>query len=304
MPTPTIAPCLWIDDQAEAAARLYAGVFPDARAGAVSRYPSGFVNPSGRPRGSVMTVEMDLAGTPFSLLNGGPAFSINPTISFFAHTAGIAETERVATGLAEGGAYLMPLGEYPWSPRYAWVQDRYGVSWQVMLAPEGWDGPTIVPCLMFAGAVHGRAEVALTRYAAAFPGGRVEALEHYTAEEGPADTVKHGRAWLGGQRLVAVDSHLEHQARFNEAVSLQVLCADQAEVDHYWAALSDGGAEGPCGWLTDRFGVSWQVVPTGFIEMMKAGEGSGAGYERAFRAMLGMTKIDLAAIEAAFAGRA
>jgi predicted 3-demethylubiquinone-9 3-methyltransferase (glyoxalase superfamily) len=294
-----IAPCLWFDDEAEAAARFYTSVFPDSRVTAVSRYPAGFDNPSGKPRGSVMTVAFEIAGSPFTALNGGPMFTINPTVSFFAHTRSVAETERIATALADGGMYLMPLGEYPWSPRYAWVQDRFGVSWQVMLAGDGRDGPMIVPCLMFAGAVHGQAEEALKLYAAAFPGGKVEVLERYTADEGPAGTIKHGRVSLGGPQLVAMDSHLEHNASFNEAVSLQVFCRDQAEVDHYWAALGDGGEEGPCGWLKDRFGVSWQVVPTGFIEMMTAGEGAGPGYERAFQAMLGMTKLDVAALNAA-----
>jgi predicted 3-demethylubiquinone-9 3-methyltransferase (glyoxalase superfamily) len=155
---------------------------------------------------------------------------------------------------------------------------------------------------MFAGDVHGRAEEALRQYVDVFPGGAIEALERYTADEGPEGTIKHGRASLGDQALAAMDSHLEHDARFNEAVSLQLMCRDQGEVDHYWERLSDGGEEGPCGWLKDRFGVSWQVVPTSFIEMMKAGEGNAPGYERAFQAMLQMKKLDIAALQAAFAG--
>lgn len=99
-----------------------------------------------------------------------------------------------------------------------------------------------------------------------------------------------------------MDSHLEHDARFSEAVSLQVLCRDQDEVDHFWTKLSAGGEEGPCGWLEDRFGVSWQVVPTSFIEMVKTGDGAGPGYERAFNAMLDMKKLDIATLEAAYEG--
>ncbi len=302
MSRPTIAPCLWFDDQAEAAADLYTGIFPDSSVTAIARYPSSFDNPSGKPRGSVMTVDFELAGSPFTALNGGPGFTINPTISFFAHTGTVEETERIAAALGDGGMYLMELAEYPWSPRYAWVQDRYGVSWQVMLSNADRDGPMIVPCLMFAGDVHGRAEAALKQYALAFPGGKIEVLERYTANEGPEGTIKHGRAALGGQEFVAMDSHLEHEASFNEAVSLQVLCHDQDEVDHYWAMLTDGGEEGPCGWLKDRFGVSWQVVPTSFLEMIQAGEGSGPGYEQAFQVMLGMKKLDIAALAAAFEG--
>jgi predicted 3-demethylubiquinone-9 3-methyltransferase (glyoxalase superfamily) len=300
-PSVVIAPCIWLDDAAEAAAELYTGVFPGSRVTATSRYPSTFDNPAGKPRGSLLTVEVELAGCPFSLLNGGQAFAIHPTISFFAFTGDVGETERMVAALADGGSFLMELGEYPWSPRYAWVQDRYGVSWQVMTAaaaerPE----PRIVPCLMFSGAVAGRAEEALRHYASVFPDGAVESLERYEPGEGPPDMVKHGRARLGASSLVAMDSHLEHDAVFNEAMSLQVLCRDQAEVDHFWSGLGAGGEEGPCGWLKDRFGVSWQVVPTAFMEMMKPGEAAGPGYERAFRAMLDMKKLDLAALQAAF----
>jgi predicted 3-demethylubiquinone-9 3-methyltransferase (glyoxalase superfamily) len=155
---------------------------------------------------------------------------------------------------------------------------------------------------MFAGAVHGRAEEAIDQYASVFPGSSVVALERYGADEGPVGTLKHGRVSLGGPQLVAMDSHLEHEAGFNEGISLQVLCRDQDEVDHYWAALSDGGEEGPCGWLKDRFGVSWQVVPTAFNEMVRRSEGAGPGYDRAFQAMLGMRKLDIAALTAAYEG--
>jgi predicted 3-demethylubiquinone-9 3-methyltransferase (glyoxalase superfamily) len=299
--SPTIAPCLWFDDQAEAAADLYAGIFPDSRVTAVARFPESFDNPGGKPRGSVMTVEFELAGTPFTALNGGPQFTPNVTMSLFAITADADEVDRIARALADGGSYLMELGEYPWSPRYAWVQDRFGFSWQVMATTDAIEGMTIFPCLMFAGEVHGRAEEALALYADVFPGGAVESLTRYGKDEGPEGTIKHGRALLGGRLLAAMDSHLEHDARFSEATSLQVLCRDQDEVDHFWDALSDGGEEGPCGWLKDRFGVSWQVVPTRFIEMAEAGDAA-PGYERAFQAMLGMKKLDIAALEAAYRG--
>jgi len=168
VPVEGIAPCLWFDDQAEEAAKFYTATFPDSSITAVSRYPDSFDNPSGKLRGSVMTVELELAGTPFTALNGGPHFTINPTISFFWHARSVEETERIAAALADGGSYLMELGEYPWSPRYAWVQDRFGVSWQVMTAEEAREGAVVVPCLMFAGDVHGRAEEALRSYADAF----------------------------------------------------------------------------------------------------------------------------------------
>lgn len=297
-----IVPCLWFDDQAERAADAYTRIFPEARVVGEGRYPMSFDNPSGKPRGSVMTVELEVAGQGFTALNGGPHFTINPSISFFVHTDSVDETDRIAGALADGGSYLMELGAYPWSPRYAWVKDRFGVSWQVMFSDDGRARPLIVPCLMFAGRVHGRAEEALRHYVDVFPGSGVEALVPYTPDEGPEGTIKHGRATLGGNPLVAMDSHGEHDFGFNEGVSLQVLCEDQEEIDHFWNGLTEGGEEGPCGWLKDRFGVSWQVVPTGFVEMMKAGPGGGAGYERAFQAMLEMKKLDLGELQTAHDG--
>jgi predicted 3-demethylubiquinone-9 3-methyltransferase (glyoxalase superfamily) len=297
-----IVPCLWFDDQGEEAAELYTGIFPDSRITGMSRYPASFDNPSGKPRGSVMTVEFELGGQAFTALNGGPVFTPNPTISFFAQATDVAEVERMARALGDGGSYLMDLGEYPWSSRYAWVRDRYGVSWQVIHAEEAWDGPMIAPCLMFAGDVAGRAEEALELYADLFSGGAIEAIERYGAGEGPEGALKHGRVSLGGHRLVTMDSHVDHRVRFNEAISLQVLCRDQQEVDRYWAKLSADGQEGPCGWLEDPFGVWWQVLPTSFVDMLRAGEGSGAGYDRAFKAMLDMKKLDVDALRRAFEG--
>lgn len=300
--TPLLAPCVWLDDEAEEAAAFYTDLFPDSEVRTISRYPEGMDNPSGKPRGSVLTVDLDLAGSRLTLLNGGPHFEPNPSVSFFVHLADPAEVDRLAASLGEGGAFLMPLDTYPWSERYAWVQDRFGVSWQLMATPEAATLGTIAPALLFHGANQGRAEEALGLYAKAFPGGTIELLDPYgEGEDGPAGTLRYGRAVLADTRLVAMDSPIGHEFAFNEALSLQILCKDQAQVDHFWEALSEGGEEGPCGWLKDRFGVSWQVVPIRFLELLE--EGPGRGYDRAFAAMLEMGKLDLAALERAYEGR-
>jgi predicted 3-demethylubiquinone-9 3-methyltransferase (glyoxalase superfamily) len=292
-------PCIWLDDQAEEAAHLYTSLFDDAGITAVTRYPESMDNPGGKPRGSVLTVELELAGQPFTALNGGPQFVLNPTISLFVFVATPGEVDRLFAGLAEAGAVMMPLDEYPWSSRYAWVQDRFGVSWQLMLESQR-RATTIAPCLMFSGTVHGRAEEAIERYCEIFPGGRIDTLARYQAEEGPEGTIKHGRFLLGGQEMIAMDSHVDHGVSFNEALSLQVVCRDQQEIDHYWEALSEGGEKGPCGWLRDRFGVSWQVSAEDFAELLTSEDT--AARDRAFAAMLGMTKLDIASIRAAFDG--
>lgn len=296
-----LVPCLWFDNQAEPAAHFYTQNFPSGRVTAVSYYPQSGDNPSGKPSGSVLTVDFEIAGQRFTALNGGPQFTINPSISFFVHVETADEADALFKKLASGGEVLMPLGEYPWSVRYGWVKDRFGVSWQVIAGPRASGVSTIAPCLMFVGARHGQAEAALTTYARIFRDARVQALERYAADEGPEGSVKHGRIAIGSQTLIAMDSHGDHPFAFNEAVSLQVLCDDQAELDLYWAALSDGGEQGPCGWLTDRFGVSWQVVPSRIAEWMASTDT--AARDRAFQAVMGMRKLDIAAIQIAFEGQ-
>lgn len=296
----SIAPCIWLDRTAEAAAALYTTLFPDSRIRTVVHYPEGFDNPAGKPPGSVMTVEVELAGLPFTLLDGGPHFEPNPSLSFFVHTDSSEETDGIFTALAEGGSELMPLQEYPWSPRYSWVQDRFGVSWQVIQGRREGVAQKIVPSLMFSGARHGRAEEAMHFYLGVFESSRMRDVSRYATEEGPEGAVKHGRFVLAGQDFVAMDAHGDHPFGFDEGISLQVLCEDQAEIDRYWAALTEGGEEGPCGWLKDRFGLSWQVASAGLAELVASGDA--AAYGRAFRAMLGMRKLDIAALRAAHAG--
>lgn len=296
-----IVPCLWLDDQAEPAARFYEATFPGSRITATARYPESAPNPSGKPPGSVMTVDLELAGQRFTLLNGGPHFTINPSISFFVQVDSADEADRLFAALSAEGEVLMPLDRYTWSERYGWAKDRFGVSWQVITLPREQIESMIVPCLMFSGPQAGRAEEAMKAYAGIFPGGRVDRIERYAAGEGPEGTVKHGRFVLDGQAMIAMDSHIEHGFTFDEGVSLQVMCADQRQVDRYWEALSEGGEQGPCGWLKDRFGLSWQVVPAAMTDWMTSDDP--AGRERAFQAMLGMKKLDIAALRAALEGR-
>jgi len=297
-----IVPCLWFDNQAESAAAFYVATFPGGRVTATSHYPESFDAPGGQPRGSVLTVEFEVAGQRFSALNGGPMFTLDPSISFFVFVDSPAEADRLFAALADGGTALMPIDAYPWSERYGWVQDRYGVSWQVLAGRRAPGGAVIVPCLMFSDAVSGRAEEAMRFYAGALPGGEVESITRYEAGEGPEGSVKHGRFRMAGQEMIAMDSHVSHGITFSEALSLQVMCRDQAEVDRCWAALADGGREGPCGWLTDRFGVAWQVVPEEIVAWMTSPDV--AARDRAFQAMLQMGKLDLAALSAAYRGTA
>jgi predicted 3-demethylubiquinone-9 3-methyltransferase (glyoxalase superfamily) len=297
-----IVPCVWLNDQAEPAAAFYQRTFASlgSQVTAISHYPENLDNPSGLPRGSILTVEMVIADQRFTFLNGGPAFSPNPSISFFVRVATPEEAERLFGTLREWGEVLMDLGTYAWSPRYGWVRDRFGVSWQVMATARAPGSATIVPCLMFSGAQSGRAEEAMNQYTRVFPDSRIDTVARYAAGEGPEGKVKHGQFTLGDQEMIAMDGHVPHDVTFNEGLSLQVICRDQNHIDRTWAALGDGGQTGRCGWLKDRFGLSWQVVPKEIGQWMASNDVQAR--DRAFAAMLKMGKPDVAALTRAFAG--
>ncbi len=152
--------------------------------------------------------------------------------------------------------------------------------------------PKITPCLWF----DTQGEEAAEFYTSIFPNSRIVDVAHY-GEAGPreAGTVMVVRFELDGQELVALNGGPEFT--FDEAISFQIDCADQEEVDRYSEALTDGGEQGPCGWVKDRFGLSWQVVPKRMIELLSDPDGAKA--QRAMAAMLEMRKIEIAAVEAA-----
>ncbi|MEV8285490.1 VOC family protein [Streptomyces niveus] len=157
--------------------------------------------------------------------------------------------------------------------------------------------PKITPNLWF----DGQAEPAAEFYIGIFPNSRITGITHYgEAGPGPAGTVLTVEFELDGQTFIGINGG--PQFTFDEAISFMIGCADQEEVDYYWEKLSDGGEEGPCGWLKDKYGLSWQVVPGGMEEMLN--DPDQARGQRAMKAMLGMKKLDLAALRAAADGTA
>ena len=305
MPTPQkISPCLWFDDQAEEAAGFYTSIFRDSRITKVSRYGEAGREIHGRPAGTVMTVAFELEGQSFTALNGGPAFTFTPAISLFVSRETEAEVDELWGKLSDGGAVLMPLQEYPFSERYGWCQDRYGLSWQVMLEGDGEGKRGIRPNLMFAGEQAGRAEEAMRFYTSVFTDAEVGDIARYGKDEGPDEegTVKHAAFTIERRGFFAMDSNYAHGFTFNEAISFQVNCETQQEVDDYWEKLSEGGDEKAqqCGWLKDRYGVSWQVAPTILPELV--GDPDSEKSQRAMEAMLQMKKIDIDELKRAYAG--
>lgn len=299
-----ITPCLWFDDQAEDAVDFYTGIFSDSRIVNMSRYTEAGRGVHRRPAGSVMTVTFELSGQPFIALNGGPYFTFTPSISFFIHCESETEINELWDRLSDGGSILMPLQKYPFCERYGWVQDQFGLSWQLMLADDHNITQKIAPSLMFTGEQAGRAEEAMRFYTSVFDHSRVDDVLRYGRGEAPdrEGTIKHASFTLEGQPFKAMDSNLEHPFMFNEALSFVVSSETQEEVDEYWEKLSEGGDKKAqqCGWLKDAFGVSWQVVPNVLPEMMMDPDPSKSG--RAMEAMLQMKKIDIRQLQRAFAG--
>lgn len=295
-----LTPHLWFDKEARQAAEFYCSVFPDAHIDHVGTI-------RGTPSGDCDHVAFTLGGHPFMAISAGPLFSINPGISFIVNfdpsrdADARAHLDATWEQLADGGQTLMPLEEYFFSKRYGWVQDRYGVSWQLILSdPEGEPRPFLTPSLLFTGGVCGKAEEAGAFYRSVFDDSRAGEIARYSAgmEPNREGALMFSDFRLGDTWFAAMDSALEHDFGFNEAVSFMVYCRDQAEIDRYWQALSAVPEAEQCGWCKDRFGVSWQIVPAAMDEMMRTGEP--AAIERVTQAFLSMKKIDLAALRAAY----
>lgn len=292
--------CLWFDEAAEEAAKFYTSLFQGATLGHTTYYGKEGHEIHGQPEGKVMTVSFNLCGTDFLGLNGGPQFKLNPSISYFVVCETEQETDHLWNKLSEGGQALMPLDKYDWSPKYGWIQDRYGLSWQISMGKLEDVGQKISPSLMFVNKQHGRAEEAINFYISVFKTNSeiVGILKYAKGEPSPEGTVKHAQFTLLGKVFMAMDSEYKHEFDFNEGISLVVNCDTQEEIDYYWTQLSQDGEEGPCGWLKDKFGLSWQVVPSILDEMLR--HPNKAKTESVVKAFMQMKKFDIKKLKEAF----
>jgi len=305
-----ITPHLWYDKEAREAAEFYASVFPNSKAINVSVIRD-------TPSGDCDVVSFEIMGMKFMSISAGPYFKPNPSISFMINfdpskmeNAG-EKLDQIWKKLLDGGKVLMPLDEYPFSKRYGWVEDKYGFSWQLILTdPEGEERAMVVPSLLFVNDKCGKAEEAREFYLSVFknaPSGGQETKEgtliHYGKDHGPnkEGTVMFSDFKLAGTWLVAMDAGLKHEFDFNEAISLMVYCRDQEEIDYYWTKLSSVPESEQCGWLKDKYGVSWQIVPEKMDEMME--KGTPEQIERVTQAFLKMKKFDIAELEKAYMGK-
>jgi len=286
---------LWFDNQAREAGDFYTSVFDGSRVKSTTTLHD-------TPSGDVDVVAIDLAGHEFTLISAGPLFKFNPSISFLIACTTKEEVDKLWGALSEGGMALMELGEYPFSGRYGWLQDRYGLSWQVMLADRHALTQKITPVLMFTETQAGNAEAAIRFYTSVFHDSKVGDMMRYERGEEPdkEGTVKWGQFQLEGQQFSAMDSARAHGFAFNEAISLMVNCATQEEIDYYWERLSADPRSEQCGWLKDKYGLSWQVTSTEMEEMLT--RGTPEQIARVTAAFLKMKKFDLAKLREAYEG--
>lgn len=299
-----ITPHLWFDKEAREAADFYTSVLPGSKVTHVNTLHN-------TPSGDCDIVSFELAGTPFMAISAGPLFKPNPSVSFHVRCTTAEEVDGIWERLLPGGVALMPLGKYPFSERFGWLQDKYGISWQVIHSGGAPVAHKIAPALMFVGNVCGKAEEAINFYASVFEGApnaasmgpnQVNVLSRYGQGEAPdkEGTIRYAQLTLLGQEFAAMDSAHQHQFGFNEAISFIVPCDSQDEIDYFWSKLSADPAAEQCGWLKDKFGLSWQITPSRMEEFMSGTDQ--ARLDRVTQAFLKMKKFDLAALERAAAG--
>ncbi|WP_407477698.1 VOC family protein [Elizabethkingia meningoseptica] len=278
-----IFPCLWCDGNAKESAAFYCQVF-DGKVTA----------------DTPMVQNIELFGQKLMLLDAGPHFEKNPSISFLVNCASEEEVQKYWDMLSEGGMVLMALDSYPWSKKYGWLKDKYGTTWQLYFGEM--QEQRIVPTLMFMHQNNGKAMEAMEFYTGIFPNSKIEGIMKYKegGENGeiPED-IQHAQFVINNYTMHCMDSSFDHQFDFSEGISLVVMTDDQQETDHFWNSLiSGGGRESMCGWLKDPYGVSWQIVPKRLIELMNDSDPEKS--QKIFQAMLKMQKIIIADLEEAY----
>lgn len=295
-----IVPHLWFDREVKEAVEFYTAIFPD------SRITSSVVLPN-TPPGDTLVYTFSLNGYTFMAINGGSYFKINPSISFMVNFDPARDGKArdnldvLWENLSQDGLVLMPLQEYPFSKRYGWIQDKFGLSWQLILTdPDGEERPFIMPSLLFVQDVCGKAEEAVNFYLSVFQDTRRGLIARYPAGMEPdmEGTVMFSDFLLEKQWFTAMDSARNHDFKFNEAISFLVRCDSQEEIDYYWDRLSADPQAEQCGWLKDKYGLSWQVSPMQLEIMLD--NGTENQINSLMEEFLEMKKIDLGKLQEAY----
>lgn len=284
-----IVPNLWYDSEAKEAAEFYISLFKN------SKFIGSTILPD-TPGGDSEFVVFQLEGMRFEAISGGPIFTFNPSVSLMVYCTSKDEVNTLWQALSNEGTALMPLDVYPFSKWYGWIQDRYGLSWQIMYV-ENKPRQKIIPALLFSDIACGKAEEAMYFYTKRIKESRILNLDNYKDGEALAKNakIKFGEFQLASMNLIAMDHGLGGDFTFNEAFSLNIICDTQEEIDYYWNSLSAKPEYEQCGWLKDKFGFSWQISSSRMNDMLM--EGSENQIKRVTKAFLEMKKIDIEILE-------
>lgn len=279
-------PAFWCNGTRDDQARAYAALFPGAT---IDGKSTADWSPGG------VVTRLNLRGSPLDLIEGGPVYSPTPALSLFVQCESEGEMRTLWAGLADGGAELMPLDAWPWATLFGWLQDRWGMTWQLNLGAMDEVDQAVTPFLTFVGDAAGRAQAAMDLYTRAIPGTEtVEAHLHDGSMGDPAGWVMHARMRVAGGGLMLSENGMAHPWGFTPGGSLMLRADTQVEIDTLWTLLTEnGGSPSHCGWLVDPFGMSWRIIPSNLDKLLAAGG------KPAIDALMGMKRIDIAALRAA-----
>lgn len=303
-----LVPNIWCNDSADEAAAFYLRAFPQAVTANHQRYPeTGLLDFQQSFAGKTLQIDVVIGGIGsnndgyvITLINADDTFRPNPTVSLRVSVSEPEEFERLRSALSRGGRVLEHLHIPTYGGMSAWVEDPFGVSWQLVCG----DRDEIAPCLMFAGQARGRARQAAQKYRESFPGSGIEQTATYAELPEPAHeqlVAEHLASCalsLAGERIYLMDyaptgtelggssGNVGDHLAFGGGLALLYNAHGQAELDRVWDALSAVPEAEQCGWLRDEFGVSWEIIPDNLGELM--------AQPGAYEKLMGMKKIVIA----------
>ncbi|WP_035052335.1 VOC family protein [Carnobacterium pleistocenium] len=289
---------LWYDKEALEAAEFYVSLFDYSSIDSIVTLNN---TPSDTPSGSADSIVFTLANKTFMSISAGPTFKLNPSVSLQVICNTLSEVDRLWKQLSKDGSILMPLDAYPFSEKYGWTEDRFGLSWQIMYLPDQLISQKITPVMLFTGEQYGKAEEAIQFYTSIFVNSAIDGLSYYGDDElKQGGKLMYGAFNLEGQNFVAMDSAMAHDFKFSEAISFLVNCDTQEEIDYLWEELSVVPEAEQCGWLKDKYGFSWQISPTIMNDIMNTKDQE--QLNRVVQAFLPMKKMNIAELIKAYEG--
>lgn len=285
----TIIPHLWYDTEAKEAVAFYVELF-----GGKIDWTYTITD---TPSGDSDLIQFQLGDMTLAAISAGPYFKLNESMSLMVNVASKDEVTRLYQALSEGGRILMPLGEYPFSPYYVWLEDRFGLSWQLSYAPDLDKPYQFDICLLFSQEQVGLAQPMLDYYKDKLPHASVGQLSYYGEGEAAVEAAKLNYAELlvAGQKMIVMDHGYGGEASFNEAFSLMVYVDSQDELNFYYDLLSAVPEAEMCGWVKDQFGISWQIVPRILMEAYDTA--SPEKVKAVNAAVMTMKRLDIAKIQ-------